>query len=134
MSIRRLLVTTLSAIAKHTGLDKERVKQIIDESGNTAESITIDEARLIIIKKLRAIASGTTQKEQLESETAKNIQAQRIKITEQTKHIREALRPQRLAVAGYLNLSESASAQKSANARYLLSFSALQELINHRCN
>lgn len=121
-------MTTLKSLSKHTGLDEKRIDGIITSLGHELSKLSIDDGRLIIIKALRATASGNTQREQVEEETTKLIQAKRIKITEQIKIMRADMAPQ-TALSGYMLDDTATAGFKAVNVMYRSSLDILRELV-----
>lgn len=122
-------MTTLKKLASHTGLEAERVGAILTSSGYDVDKLTIDEGRIAIIKALRASASGNTQKEEVEIQTSKLLQAKRIKLTEQIKIMRGEMKPASTALNGYIIDDTNKAEYRSAKTIYDLSFQLLLETL-----
>lgn len=121
-------MTTIKRIANHTGLDVDRIEDILSSIDMEPENLSIDEARIEVIKALRSGASGTIQKEEVESETARLTQARRIKIEVQTKNLRVGMRKE-AAFSGYLSDDSKTQAGRSAQARYTGAMNSLEDFM-----
>lgn len=122
-------MTTLKKISEHTGLSAEQISGILDDEGASVSSLDIDRARIIIIRSLRAGASGNIQRDKVEEVTAKLLQAKRIKTTEQIKKIKNGMKHKTVEIDGYLKDDGQTAASRLARARNNKSMTRLLEII-----
>lgn len=94
-------MATIAQIAEHTGLSVERISNLMKETGDDFKSMSLDTARIEVIRALRAGASGTLKREDTEREHARLLQAKRIKTDEQIRAIKAGRAPT-FDFSGYL--------------------------------